>query len=142
MDLLRGSAPDQDLMENLLGKHDGKDSWMNKIEGASPIKNVPENVGDNFPYTILAYGNLCDDNGDFTGTDGIVDYEQATLLEGVLKSNNLPYSFYTFKNVAHGEFGEGGRVYPNVKIEPNDNIENQTLKTEILKYYGEISSKI
>ena len=110
LDLLYGSAPDQDLMENLLGKHDGKDSWMKKIEGASPIKNVPENVGDNFPYTILAYGNgkACPTQ---ESGDGTVPYSQATVLQGVLGEN---CSLFELKNVAHGEFGEDENGDPKI----------------------------
>ena len=63
-------------------------------------------------------------------------YEQATLLEGVLKSNNLPYSFYSFKNVAHGDFGEGGIVCPNT------NVQAEALKATINAYYAEIASKL
>ena len=116
-----------------------EDDKKGKLEAASPITYA---VGNNLPYTILAYGsnlNTPPDNPTFTSGDTLIPYSQVDAITGVLDElgNSVDrYVLYTFDGVAHGDFGAGGIVCPNT------NVQAEALKATINAYYAEIASKL
>ena len=123
------------------------------LADASPYFIAQDFDEDTFiPYTILAYGNVVNENGEPTYSDGLVPIQPAIDLYNLLNNTEITlddiedtsgylYStandnciLYYFGGVEHGQFGYG----QDTKIYPNPQINNYNLKTAINTYYEEI----
>ena len=114
---------------NANGEYSNEDKRL--LKQASPYWIV-EGTSDKsiLPYTILAYGNLYDENNNLTGTDSIVPYAHATALVGVLRNDG--YNLIPLFNIKHSAFGS-----PNDKNETVNNTVNpqNTLNSDVDSYY-------
>ena len=124
-------------VEYTIQNYENNTEYPGAWEDASPIYYVSTNQGNNFPYTILAYGsnvNTPQGNNPFISGDSVVAYSQATSLADELDANK--YTLFTLNGVGHNTVGEGETVYPG-SITKDAN-----LTQAISDYYDKISKKL
>ena len=117
--------------EYTIDNYENNTEYPGVWEDASPIYYVSTNQGNNFPYTILAYGsnvNTPQGNNPFISGDGTVAYSQATSLAAQLVANK--YMLYPLPDIAHLQFGA-----PNVEGETMQNTVNPLNSTKKVSDY-------
>ena len=130
--------------EYTIDNYENNTEYPGGWEDASPIYHVSTNQGNNFPYTILAYGsnvNTPQGNNPFISGDGTVPYSQATSLMAeldptfedtsngsetnasqVIEGENC--TLFKLYEVGHNDFGTGTN---NKKIYPTSNNPNSIM---------------
>ena len=81
------------------------ESEIAMLEQASPYHalQIIQNNAD-IPCTMLAYGNLYDEDYNLSGTDGVVPFFQSTVICDILGINNC--TRFEFINIGHTDFGK------------------------------------